>query len=87
VTYGDKPIAALYFSGSDGKTRSGEVVWRSKRFPYLQAKKDPYGGRTLRGHGTGLSAQGAAGFAKNDGWNFRKILTYYYTGVKLERAY
>lgn len=87
VTDEDKPIAALYFSGSDGKTRSGEDVWRSKRFPYLQAKNDPYGGKTLRGHGTGLSAQGAAGFAKNDGWNFRKILTYYYTGVKLERAY
>lgn len=87
VTSEDKPIAALYFSGSDGRTRSGEDVWRSKRFPYLQAKKDPHGGRSLRGHGTGLSAQGAAGFAKNDGWNFRKILTYYYTGVRLERAY
>lgn len=87
VTYDNKPIAALYFSQSDGRTRSGEEVWKSKRFPYLQAKKDPYGGKTLRGHGTGLSAQGAAGFAKNDGWNFRKILTYFYTGVKLERAY
>lgn len=87
ATYEDKPIAALYFSQSDGKTRSGEEVWRSKRFPYLQAKKDPYGGKRLVGHGTGLSAQGAVGFARNDNWNFRKILTYYFTGVKLERAY
>lgn len=87
VTYEDKPIAALYFSGSDGKTRSGEDVWKSKRFPYLQAKKDPYGGKRLVGHGTGLSAQGAIGYARNDSWNFRKILAYYYTGVKLERAY
>lgn len=87
VTYDSKPIAALYFSQSDGKTRSGEEVWRSKRFPYLQAKKDPYGGKRLVGHGTGLSARGAIGFAREEDWNFRKILTYYYTGVKLERAY
>ncbi len=87
LTYEEKPIASLYFSQSDGKTRSGEDVWRSKRFPYLQAKKDPYGGKRLVGHGTGLSARGAAGFARNDGWNFRKILTYYFTGVKLERGY
>lgn len=87
VTYEDKPIAALYFSQSDGKTRSGEDVWRSRRFPYLQSKADPHGGRSLIGHGTGLSARGAVGFARKDQWNFRKILTYYYTGVKLERGY
>ena len=87
ITYEDKPIAALYFSQSDGKTRSGEDVWKSRRFPYLQAKKDPYGGKTLVGHGTGLSARGAVGFARADAWNFRKILTYYYTGVKIERGY
>lgn len=87
VTYNDTPIAALYFSQSDGRTRSGEEVWKSKRFPYLQAKKDPYGGKALIGHGTGVSARGAVGFARNDKWNFRKILTYYYTGVKLERGY
>lgn len=87
VTFEGKPIAALYFSQSDGRTRSGEEVWRSKRFPYLQAKKDPYGGKKLIGHGTGLSARGAIGFARNDNWNFRKILTYYYSEVKLERAY
>ena len=87
VTYDEKPIASLYFSQSDGRTRSGEDVWKSKRFPYLQEKKDPYGGTVLAGHGTGLSARGAVGFARNDNWNFRKILTYYYTGVKLERGY
>lgn len=87
LTHAGDPIASLYFSQSDGRTRSGEDVWKSKRFPYLQAKKDPYGGNSLRGHGTGLSARGAVGFARNDSWNFRKILTYYYTGVKLERGY
>lgn len=87
LTREDQPIAALYFSQSDGRTRSGEAVWKSKRFPYLKSKKDPYGGKVLVGHGTGMSARGAAGFAREEKWNFRKILTYYYTGVKLERAY
>lgn len=87
LSYESKPIAALYFSQSDGRTRSGEAVWKSKRFPYLQAKDDPYGGKALIGHGTGMSARGAIGFARKEEWNFRKILAYYYTGVKLERAY
>lgn len=87
ATYEEKPIAALYFSQSDGRTRSGEDVWKSKRFPYLQAKKDPYGGTSLVGHGTGMSALGAAGFARKEDWSFRKILAYYYTGIKLERGY
>lgn len=87
LTYDAKPIAALYFSQSDGRTRSGEQVWRSKRFPYLQEKDDPHGGSRLVGHGTGLSGRGAVGFARKDDWDYRKILTYYFTGVKLERAY
>ena len=87
VTYDGKPIAALYFSQSDGRTRSGEQVWRSKRFPYLQEKDDPHGGSRLAGHGTGLSGRGAVGFARKDSWDYRKILTYYFSGVKLERAY
>lgn len=87
LSYDGKPIASLYFSQSDGRTRSGEEVWRSKRFPYLQAKDDPYGGSALAGHGTGMSARGAVGFARKDGWDYRKILSYYFTGVKLEKAY
>lgn len=87
LTYDAKPVAALYFSQSDGRTRSGEQVWRSKRFPYLQEKDDPHGGSRLVGHGTGLSGRGAVGFARKDNWDYRKILTYYFTGVKLERGY
>ena len=87
VTYDGKPIAALYFSQSNGHTKSGEEVWRSKRFPYLQAKDDPYGGGAFAGHGTGMSARGAVGFARKDNWDYRKILTYYFTSVKLEKAY
>ena len=87
VTYDGKLIAAVYFSSSDGHTRSAEEVWRSSKFPYLQSKPDPYGGGVRRGHGTGMSGTGAIGFARKDGWDYKKILTYYYTGVKLARGY
>ena len=34
------------------------------------------------GHGVGLSQMGAIGYA-NHGWNYEKILTHYYTGIKI----
>lgn len=87
LSYSGKLIAAVYFSGSDGRTRSGNEVWRSSKFPYLQGKDDPYGGSRLRGHGAGMSGDGAVGFARKDGWDYKKILTYYYTGIRIERGY
>lgn len=87
VSYSGKLIPALYFSGSDGRTRSAKEVWHSSKFPYLQSKPDPYGGNKLRGHGTGMSGDGAIGFARREGWDYKKILTYYFTGIKLERGY
>ncbi len=36
-----------------------------------------------RGHGVGMSQLGANGYAKNDGWSYKKILKHYYTGVTL----
>jgi stage II sporulation protein D len=38
------------------------------------------------GHGVGLCQYGANGMA-NEGWDFRAILTYYYTGVKVSSIY
>jgi hypothetical protein len=87
ITYGEKLIAALYFSGSDGRTRSAQEVWHSSKFPYLQSKPDPYGGKTLRGHGVGMSGDGAVNYARKEGWDYKKILHYYYTNVKIERGY
>lgn len=85
---GDKPVAAVYFSDSDGRTRSAKEVWNSSRFPYLQSVADPHHvAKSCVGHCVGLSAQGAYGLAKADNWNFKKILTYYYKGVKLIKAY
>lgn len=35
------------------------------------------------GHGAGLSQQGALGYAANEGWSYRDILTHYYVGVSV----
>jgi len=87
LTYEGKLIASLYFSGSDGRTRSAKEVWHTSKFPYLSGKPDPYGGKTLRGHGVGMSGDGAVNYARKEGWDYKKILNYYYTGIKLERGY
>jgi stage II sporulation protein D len=35
------------------------------------------------GHGVGMSADGAQLYATLDGWDYRQILTHYYTGVEI----
>ncbi len=85
----DKPVSAIYFSDSDGRTRSAKEVYNTSRFPHLQKSvADPYhqASRCV-GHCVGMSAQGAYGFAKARNWTFQQILTYYYQGIKLVKAY
>lgn len=85
---GDVPISTVYFSDSDGRTRSAKEVWNSSRFPYLQSVTDPHHAASkCNGHCVGMSAQGAYGFANKDNWSYSKILTYYYKGIKLVKAY
>lgn len=85
----DAPVSTVYFSDSDGRTRSAKEVWNTDRFPHLQhSVKDPYhASSSCRGHCVGMSAQGAFGFAKAENWSFQKILRYYFQGVKLVKAY
>jgi SpoIID/LytB domain protein len=84
----DKPVVTVYFSDSDGKTRSAQQVWGSSRFSHLQSVEDPHhDASSCVGHCVGMSAQGAYGFAANDNWNFQKILTYYFKGIRLIKAY
>ena len=86
---GDVPVSTVYFSDSDGRTRSAKEVWGTDRFPHLQQSvDDPYhAASSCRGHCVGMSAQGAFGFAKKDGWSWQKILQYYYKGIRLVKAY
>ncbi len=79
VTYKGQPIAAVYHSASGGKTKNGP-------HPYLRSVSDPYGGKTRLGHGMGLSAQGAVGYAKH-GKSYKWILKHYYRGTRVQKIY
>ncbi len=86
---GDKLVTTVYFSDSDGRTRSAKEAWNTSQFPHLQQSvEDPHhvASRCL-GHCVGMSAQGAYGFASKDNWSFQKILKYFYKGVKIVKAY
>lgn len=82
-------VSTIYFSDSDGRTRTAKEVWGTDRFPHLQKSvKDPHHvSKKCLGHCVGMSAQGAYGFAAKDGWSFSKILTYFYQGIKLVKTY
>lgn len=85
VLYKGDPIIAAYFSRSDGRTRSWEEVWGAKK-PWAVGVDDPCcTSETLWGHGVGLSGEGARYFANEKNWKYKKILKYYYTGVKVKK--
>lgn len=87
VTYGGEIVVTPYFSRSDGRTRSWTEVWSRTPHPWLVSRPAPYDqGKTLWGHGVGMSASDAVGRA-NDGAGWTDILKYYYTGIELKQQY
>ena len=88
VTYDNKLAITPYFSRSDGRTRSwGEVWYGGSNYPWLVSVSVPQdAGRTLWGHGVGMSASGALGMA-NEGSNYIEILKHFYTGIQLMLFY
>lgn len=85
VTYKDKLVKTPYFHSDDGRTRSAEEVWGWKDTPYLVSVPDPYcAGKTLQGHGVGLSGCGSLGMAKT-GKSYEEIIKYYYQGVEIKK--
>ncbi len=87
VTYQGKLAITPYYSRSDGRTRSWTEVWGGGPYGWLVSVPVPWDqGKTLWGHGVGMSATGALG-AANDGWLYDKILKYFYTGIDLVRIY
>jgi hypothetical protein len=88
VTHGGKLAITPYFSRSDGRTRSwGEVWYGGSQYPWLVGVTVPQdNGKTLWGHGVGMSATGALGMA-NEGKVYDEILKHFYTGTELRRAY
>jgi hypothetical protein len=87
ATYDNKVIVAAYFAHSDGRTRSFEEVWNND-VPYLVSKDAPYCvGKTLYGHGVGIDGYDARERVSRDNWTYDQVLTYYYSGIKLEKIY
>ncbi len=88
VTYNGSLAITPYFSRSDGRTRSWGEVWAGgDQYPWLVSVPVPEdAGKTLWGHGVGMSASGALGMA-NEGIGYRDILTHFYTGTGLMKFY
>ncbi len=88
VTYNNKLAITPYFSRSDGRTRNYEDVWGGQPIDWLKAVNAPGDeGKTLWGHGVGLSASSALYMDSKLGKNYEQILKQFYTGIELRKAY
>lgn len=88
VTYNGSLAITPYYSRSDGRTRAwGEVWGGGSNYPWLISVPVPEDvGKTLWGHGVGMSASGALGMA-NKGNDYQQILKHFYTGIELMKYY
>ncbi len=86
VEYKGKTAITPYFSRSDGRTRDWSEVWGGE-VEWLKSVPTPCDqGKTLWGHGVGMSASAALCMANNgDKWDY--ILKYFYTGITLNRLW
>lgn len=88
VSYQGKVIVTPYFSRSDGKTKSYKEVWGGAGMPWLVSVLVPQDiGKTLNGHGVGMSAQGALLMVVNEGKKWDTVIKYFYTGVDILKVY
>ncbi len=88
VTYNNNPVTTPYFGNSNGKTRGWKEVWGGTDKPWLQPVDCIYDqGKSMFGHGVGMSAYDASRRAAEDSWTYDQLLKYYYTGVGVERVY
>lgn len=87
VTYQGALVNTPYFSRSNGMTKSAKAVWGQDR-AWLQPVEALYDkGKTMNGHGVGMSNADAGQRASKDGWNYLQILKHYYTGVEVEKVF
>ncbi len=86
VTYQGATAITPYFSRSDGRTRSWDEVWHGT-VPWAVSVSVPCDeGKTLWGHGVGMSASGALCMA-NQGQMYNEILKHFYTGIEVEKKW
>jgi peptidoglycan hydrolase-like amidase len=63
-------------------------VWGGSTIPWLVSVPVPDDvGKTLWGHGVGMSATGALQMDAKHGNTYDQILAHFYTGTELRRAY
>lgn len=89
VTYQGKLALTPYFSRSDGRTRAwGEVWYGQSNYPWLVSVPVPDDvGKTLWGHGVGMSATGALQMDAKWKKTYTEILAHFYQGTELRRFY
>ncbi len=88
VAFQGRPVVTPYFTRSDGSTRSWKQVWGGTDKPWLQPVDALYDhGKTLWGHGVGMSVTDAKMRIKKDGWTYDQVLKYYYTGVDIRQVF
>ncbi len=97
ATYGGNVALTPYSSWTDGRTRSFEERWGSDEYPWCKSVSDPYGKHpTLTtaqleaagNHMVGVSANGSLKLAGSSyGWDYQRILKYYYTGINITTKY
>lgn len=88
VTYDGKLAITPYFSRSDGRTRDWTEVWGGGAVPWLKSVPVPHDvGKTLWGHGVGMSATGALQMDAKDKATYDQILKHFYQGTELRKAY
>ncbi|MFA6447420.1 MAG: NBR1-Ig-like domain-containing protein [Patescibacteria group bacterium] len=87
VTYANKIAITPYFSRSDGRTRDWSEVWGGEVAWCKGVSVPQDAGKTLWGHGVGLSASGALQMAAHENKTYDQILKYFYTGIELKPWY
>ena len=84
--YDGKLVTTCSYSNSNGgRVKSAQEVWGGAR-PWLISKDDPYDHGPGNGHGVGLSQCGAKEMARQ-GFNYKRILSFYYPGTEIKSDY
>lgn len=88
-TYNNSTALTPYFSRSNGRTRDWSEVWGGNVawIKSVPAPCDARKGRTLWGHGVGMSASEALCMAEEGGKKWDEILKYFYTGIELKKRW
>ena len=90
ITYDNNIVITPYFGNSDGRTRNWTEVWGGIAKPWLvsvPAIYDERDGKSMWGHGVGMSARDAAYMADDGGKNWQEIIKHYYTGININLIY